>query len=98
MLFIIYNKATKHVVVARVDSSTPAPAPLATHLAYFADDHNVNPQDYAIVELQNKKLGDVKTGKHMWNETTQQLDEDPSYVEPPPDLTLAEPTPTPPTP
>lgn len=92
MLFIIYNKTTKHVVVVRTDTSIPAPAPLATHLAYFADDHNVDPQDYAIVELKNKKVGDVKTGKHMWNEATQQLEEDPNYVEPPPEPEFLPPT------
>ena len=83
MICIIYNKTTKHIMAVRQDNSSPQPAPLSTHLSYFLDDHQVSAEDFAIVEVFNKKITEINPIKHMWNEATQQIEEDPNYVKPP---------------
>lgn len=81
---IIYKKSTKHIVQARNDISNN---PLNSQ-SWF----NIYLRDNKITEEQARDLAYTETtpielnfilGKHLWNESTQQVEDDLSYVPPP---------------
>lgn len=86
MFMIIYKKSTKHIVSYRVDTSTPAPQSAAYWFSVFVKDQELTPQEadeLAFVETTPVTLA-FDADKYLWNETTQQVEEDLSYVPPPP--------------
>jgi len=86
MFMIVYKKSTKHIVSYRVDTSTPAPQSAAYLFSVFVNDQELTPQEadeLAFVETTPVKLT-FNTDKYVWNETTQQIEEDPNFVPPPP--------------
>jgi hypothetical protein len=92
MFIIIYKKSTKHIVQVRSDASTN-PVPAETWLNIYIKDHKLTADqgaDLTYVETSPIEFSFV-IGKHMWNESTQQVDEDPNYVPPTP-ITPVEPT------
>lgn len=86
MFMLIYKKSTKHVVYYRIDTSTPAPQPAAYWFSMYLKDNKVSAQDAEDLTYVETEMMDLEFGiaKYLWNETTQQVEEDPSYVPPPP--------------
>ena len=85
MFMIVYKKSTKHIVSYRSDAST-APQSAAYWFSVFIKDNGLTSQeanDLAFVETAPVTLA-FDTDKYLWNESTQQAEEDPSYVPPPP--------------
>jgi hypothetical protein len=92
MFILIYKKSTKHIVQVRNDVSTN-PSDAQTWLNIYAKDNNLTADqttDLTYAEIAPIEFGLIH-GKHMWNESTQQVDEDPNYVAPTPTIP-AEPT------
>jgi hypothetical protein len=94
MFIIIYKKSTKHIVNMRHDSSSDAAlrAPQYWLDVYIQDSKSSTDEasDLAYVELAPREIN-LQIGKHVWNESTQQVDEDPNYVPPTP-IAVTEPT------
>ena len=92
MFIIIYKKSTKHIVQVRSDDST-VPVSTETWLNIYIKDNKLTADqatDLTYVEPASIEVN-IIYGKHLWNESTQQIDEDPSYVPPTP-IVPAEPT------
>ena len=91
MFMLIYKKSTKHVVSYRIDTSTPAPQSAAYWFSIFIKDNKISAQDaqdLVYVETEMMELA-FDTDKYLWNETTQQIEQDPNYVlQPPPEPIL----------
>lgn len=86
MFMIVYKKSTKHIASYRCDVSTPAPQSAAYWFSVYLKDNKISAQDaenLTYVETEFVELA-FDTDKYLWNETTQQIEEDPSYVPPPP--------------
>ena len=82
MFAIFYKKSTKHIVGFRHDQSTPAPQSAEFWFNVFLKDNREgisDPSDIAFVETAYKDFC-LELGRQMWNETTQQVEDDPSYV------------------
>ena len=95
MFIIIYKKSTKHIVQVRSDGST-VPTPAATWLNIYAKDNKLTADeatDLTYVEIAPIEFGLIH-GKHLWNESTQQVDEDPNYVAPTPVTPIEQTEPT----
>ena len=85
MFMIIYKKSTKHIVQVRTDDST-FPTEAQIWLNTYIKDNKLSADqatDLTYVQPAPIELA-LAHGKHMWNESTQQVDEDPNYVEPTP--------------
>ena len=85
MNLVIYKKSTKHIVQVRHDSSTVPNSAANWFNVYIKDIRATAEQaaDLTYVEIRSPIEISLLIGKHLWNETTQQVDEDPAYVEPP---------------
>jgi len=94
MFMIIYKKSTKHIVHYRNDGSTVRTDAQTWFNIYIKDNKLSADQaaDLTYIELAPIEINLIH-GKHLWNESTQQVEEDPTYVEPTP----VEPTPVEPT-
>jgi hypothetical protein len=97
MYLIIYKKSTKQIVNFRSDGSTGETSPTAEYFfnLYLKDSGASAEQaaDLTYVEPAFVEFG-LEDGKHVWNESTQQVDEDPSYVPPTPPVIPAPAEPT----
>lgn len=85
MFIVIYKKSTKHIMQVRTDGST-VPTPAVTWLNIYVTDSNLTAEqaeDHVYVETSSA-VPSLIVGKHLWNESTQQVDEDPNYVAPTP--------------
>lgn len=92
MFIIIYKKSTKHIAQVRTEGST-VPTPAGTWLNIHIRDTGLTAEqaaDFTCVETSSA-VPNLIIGKYMWNESTQQVDEDPTYVAPTP-IAPAEPT------
>jgi hypothetical protein len=86
MFMIIFDTATKYVLGHRADSSTPVSRTAAEMFALFLKDNNVsaqNVQNFGFAEIAPIELV-FDENKYKWNETTQQVELDPSYIPPTP--------------
>jgi hypothetical protein len=92
MYIIIYYKTTKKIAFYRHDTSMQ-PLPAQNWFDIFLVDNDVSGEDYSFVELPfTKALNSISIGNHVYNESTQQVEADPSYVRPT-DAELLAPTP-----
>jgi len=88
MFAIFYKKSTKHIVGFRHDQSTPAPQSAEFWFNIFLKDNREvisDSSDIAFIETAHKDFC-LELGKQMWNETTEQVEVDPSYVAPTPSI------------
>lgn len=84
MFAIFYKKSTKHIVGFRHDQSTPTPQPAEYWFNMYLKDNRENiadPSDIEFIETAHQEFC-LELGKQLWNETTQKIEEDPSYVTP----------------
>ena len=92
MFVLIYNKTTKKIAHFRHDVSTPQTHSAQYYFDLFLADNEVGDENYAFAEVPfTKALNSIEIGNHVYNESTQQVEADPSYVRPTP-VTPAEPT------
>lgn len=92
MFIIIYDKTTKKLVHFRHDMSVPQVHTAQYYFNMFLEDNEVGDENYAFAEVPfTKALNNIEIGNHVFNESTQQVEVDPSYVRPTP-VTPAEPT------
>ena len=95
MFVVIYHKTTKKIVQYRHDMCIPAVHTAQHWFDIFLADNEVGDEDYAFAEVQfTKALNNIVIGNHVYNEATNQVDADPSYVAP---VFVPEPTPVEPT-
>lgn len=80
MFCIVYNKSTKHIFHKRKDSSTPTPKTSSELFQIYLKDNNATDNEFAFAESLDQF--DLIVGKHVWNESTQTVEEDPNYVAP----------------
>jgi hypothetical protein len=95
MFIFIYKKSTKHILSFRSDTTTPAPASPEYWMALYIKDNNISAadaQDLTFVETAYVEIN-LGTNQYKWNELTQQVEADPSYVAPTP-TPRPDPTPT----
>jgi hypothetical protein len=83
MFYIIYDRATKHISECRNDMSTGAPTDTTVWLEQFAKNHGCNAADYRLVEIPYREF-QLIIGKHIYNPSSQQIEQDPNWVAPPP--------------
>jgi len=92
MFVIIYKKSTKHIMTFRHDTSSDSTLRTPQYWldVYIKDSRSSTDEasDLTYVELAPMEII-LQVGKHVWNESTQQVEEDPSYIQPTP--TPAEP-------
>ena len=89
MFIIIYKKSTKHIMSYRHDSSTGLVNTAEYYFNLYLKDNNLTPDqalDLTYIETAPIVLS-LQIGKHLWNELTQQVEEDSSYVAPTPTST-----------
>ena len=90
MFIFIYKKSTKQVVTYRNDSSTGVASLSAEYFfnLYLKDSGATAEQaaDLTYVETAHVELA-FAPDKYLWNESTQQVEEDSSYVAPTPTST-----------
>lgn len=83
MFIVIYKKSTKHVVSYRSDDSTGVASLLAEYFfnQYLKDNNATAEQaaDLTYVETAYVELA-FAPEKYLWNESTQQVEVDSSYV------------------
>ena len=86
MFMLIYNKSTKHIVSSRNDMSTPAPQTADYWFSVYIKDNKIaaeDAQDLTFVETEHVDMM-FNVNQYTWNESTQQIEADPSYVAPAP--------------
>ena len=83
---IVYEKTSKKIVVARVETYTTETNAISAqgHLLQYCDVNNLNTDDFSAVELPYTRGQEFQLGKHIYNESTGQIEVDPSYVAPTP--------------
>lgn len=91
MLYIIYNNQTNFIVSARLDLSTPAPAPAEYWFSDFVETHNAVSSEYTII-VHPDSNAKVILGRDMYNPDTRSIVADPNWVAPVSTPTPAEPT------
>jgi hypothetical protein len=93
MFLLIYKKSTKHVVATRTDLSTPAPKPASYWFFTYIKDNKISDQDAQDLTYVETEVLDLAfdANKYFWNETTQQVEEDPNFVPPLPPTPPPEP-------
>ena len=78
MYTIAYYKTSKKIMFARNDQST-TPVAFDFYFKDFCKQNKLNENDYTVTE--HTYSIDVVLGNHIFNEATQQIEADPSYVE-----------------
>lgn len=92
MFVIVYHKITKKIVHYRHDMSVPQVQTAQYWFDQFLEDNEVGDENYTFAEVPHTKaLNNIEIGNHVFNESTQQVEADPSYVRPTP-ATPTEPT------
>jgi hypothetical protein len=90
MFVIVYHKTTKKLVHYRHDMNVPQTHTAQYWFDVFLSDNEVGDENYTFTEVPfTKALNAINIGNHVFNETTGQVEADPSYVPPTP----VEPTP-----
>jgi len=84
MFVAIYHKITKKIVQYRHDTSKPVAHTAQEYFDMFLDDNEVGDESYTFAEVAfTKALNAIEIGNHVYNESTGQVEADPSYVAPP---------------
>jgi hypothetical protein len=93
---IVYEKTSKKIVVARVETYTHDTDAVSaeTHLTRHCENNGLNSNDFSAVELPYTRGQEFDIGKHIYNESTGQLEVSPDWVAPvqPTPVTPTEPT------
>ena len=95
MYTIAYSKNSKKIILSHYDETTGTPPDPHIRLADHCKLNGLNVNDYVAMVYPYDETFKVVFGKHVFNEATQQIDEDPNYVEPtpPPDPVPSQGTP-----
>jgi hypothetical protein len=84
MFIIVYHKTTKKLAYFHHDMSAPQVNTAQYWYNIFLKDNELGDENYSFAEvLVTKALNDIVIGNHVFNETTGQVEADPSYVPPP---------------
>lgn len=96
MFIIVYHKTTKKLVHFRHDMCAPQVHTAQYWYNIFLTDNELSDENYSFAELPfTKALNAIVIGNHVYNEATQQVEADPSYVPPPKPTPPPEPAPEP---
>jgi hypothetical protein len=79
MFTIAYLKSSKKIVYARHDVGSQVAFDF--YFNQHCENNNLNVNDYVCIEHTYDKKLNVVLGNHIFNEATQQIEADPSYVE-----------------
>ena len=90
MFYVIYNKSTKFIVTAGIDTSVPQTYSLEARLSDFVSSNKLVAEEHAALTLPNTDVTLPHLGRDMFDATTNTIYPDPNWVEPTP--VLAEPT------
>ena len=83
MFLVVFHKSTKKLVHIRHDMSVPQVHTAQHWFNVFLADNETGDENYTFAEVQfTKALNDIVIGNHVYNEATQQVEADPSYVAP----------------
>jgi hypothetical protein len=90
-----YKKLDKKIVLARSDtySENAIPVTAQAFLENYCDLNHLDIHDFTALEMPFDKNRKVYIGMHLYNEITQQIEVDPSYI-PPPSTGIVTPQPT----
>ena len=81
MFIIVYHKTTKKLVHFRHDMSAPQVHTAQYLYNIFLQDSELSDENYSFAEVPvTKALNDIVIGNHVFNDTTGQVEADPSYV------------------
>jgi hypothetical protein len=81
---IIYRKNDNHLVQSRIDMSDNGNKPtLQFLLTDFCEMQDLNVVDYEAVELSTALPKNIYFGKHIYDDATNSVIVDPTWVEPP---------------
>jgi hypothetical protein len=81
MYTIAYYKTTKKIMFSRHDYSTVMPFAFDFYFKNFCKQNKLNEDDYTVIEHTFDDNLNIVYGNHIFNEATQQIEADPSYVE-----------------
>lgn len=86
MFMVIYKKSTNHIVSFRSDNSTPEPESAQYWFSMYLKDNKISAADAENLAFAETEVVDFipSENKYKWNESTQKIELDPSYVEPTP--------------
>ena len=92
MFVVIYDNSTKKIMEYRHDLSAPQVRTAKYYFDQFLENNEAISDNYAFAEIPYaKKYASIVIGNHVFNESTQTIEADPSYV-PPVDPIPTEPT------
>lgn len=92
MFLVMYDKSSKKIAQFRHDLSSPQTCTAQYYFDQFLKGNGVSSESHAFAEIPYvETYGAIAIGNHVFNESTQTVEADPSYV-PPVDPIRPEPT------